>query len=351
MKPAGFYLPLRPLLRTLLITLFMKTILRSLFVAFISTGLSTTVFSQFYVQSTNGYAVTVSLTPVAVVPTSSGCVNGFNYNVKLNYSIAFSGNNIPSQLWTLQANLGCTNGNQFFGLPVAGGVGNMTNNSRVWVGTATCATATLQSLGCANLQLIIQGPGINYRTISAPVSIGLPVTWQSFDATLIGSRVKLDWITASEQNNDYFTVERSQNGTDWTTIETIKGAGNSAGAISYNAFDEAPLTGNSFYRIRQTDIDGRISYTDTRVIKNTNAAATGISVFPVPNTGNSITISGINANGNHELSVLNTSGTPLYTAKLQRNKVDLPALKAGLYFIKITDKITGEVSTQRYVKL
>ena len=329
----------------------MKTVLRSFFATLMFAGLATTSFAQFNVQSSNGYTVTVLLSPVAVVPTSATCTNGFNFNVKLNYTVVFSGTNIPSQLYTLQANLKCTNGTQFFSLPVAGGVGSITNNSRVWEGTATCATATLASLGCGYLQLIIQGPGISYRTIDAPVAIGLPVTWQSFDATLIGSRVKLDWVTASEQNNEYFTVERSQNGTDWTTVEKVKGAGNSDGALSYTAFDEAPLSGTSFYRIRQTDIDGKISYTDTRVIKNSSAAKNSISVFPVPNAGNSITISGIQANGHHELTVLNSGGAPIYNAKLKRNQVELPVLKPGLYFIKITDRVTGEASTQRYVKL
>jgi len=85
----------------------------------------------------------------------------------------------------------------------------------------------------------------------------LPVELLKFAASPQNNTVKLDWTTASEINNDYFSIERSKNAVDFEQIQTIQGAGNSRILLEYSAFDFHPLSGKSYYRLRQTDFDGK----------------------------------------------------------------------------------------------
>jgi hypothetical protein len=89
----------------------------------------------------------------------------------------------------------------------------------------------------------------------------LPIELLDFDVTLLeGKKVKAEWTTASEENNNYFEVERSVDAQHWEIIKTIKGAGNSKELIHYDCVDEKPYDGVSFYRLKQTDFDGKGQY-------------------------------------------------------------------------------------------
>src|SRR5690606_24985988 len=72
--------------------------------------------------------------------------------------------------------------------------------------------------------------------------------------------VILLWETASETNNDFFTIERSLDGFNFNPITIKTGAGNSHTPISYSYIDEDPQTGISYYRIKQTDYNGNSTY-------------------------------------------------------------------------------------------
>lgn len=313
---------------------------------------SAPVNAQINVASTDGYMVKINIQPVAIVPTSSSCVNGYNYNVKLNYTINYTGSNLPSNLYTLQGTIGCGTNTHFFQLPKSGAsaTGSVTSGSNVWNPNKDCATATLTSLGCNLVTIEIQGPGISQRFVSAPANIILPVKLVSFTAAREQDIVKLNWATATEENNEYFTIERSVNGNEWTAIKTIKGAGNSASLINYETVDASPLPGTSYYRLRQTDIDGRSTYSDVRTIESSSSNGK-ISLYPVPNTGNTINLTGISNINEHELSVLSTTGALLFRTKLSRNSVELPSLKAGLYIVVVKNNVSGESTSFRYVKI
>jgi len=88
----------------------------------------------------------------------------------------------------------------------------------------------------------------------------LPIELISFNAVCDGKNVNLNWSTASETNNDFFTMERSMDASNWEDVLNVNGAGNSSTANYYNASDNQPLPGNSFYRLKQTDYDGTFTY-------------------------------------------------------------------------------------------
>lgn len=90
----------------------------------------------------------------------------------------------------------------------------------------------------------------------------LPIELLSFDATAKTTSVFTEWITATEINNDYFTVERSRDGHAFSSLENIDGAGNSHAELTYSFIDGSPLNGISYYRLRQTDFDGASTASD-----------------------------------------------------------------------------------------
>jgi hypothetical protein len=84
----------------------------------------------------------------------------------------------------------------------------------------------------------------------------LPITLLSFNALVENQKVVTRWNTASEINNDYFTVERTTDGLNYEIVAKVQGAGNSTELHTYVALDENPPQGRSYYRLRQTDYDG-----------------------------------------------------------------------------------------------
>jgi len=85
--------------------------------------------------------------------------------------------------------------------------------------------------------------------------VTLPIELIQFKATKVGAYVQLDWSTATEINNDYFTVERSVDGENFEVILTEKGAGNSSTQKDYRRYDEQPRVGYNYYRLSQTDFN------------------------------------------------------------------------------------------------
>ncbi|HMT30176.1 MAG TPA: T9SS type A sorting domain-containing protein, partial [Bacteroidia bacterium] len=90
----------------------------------------------------------------------------------------------------------------------------------------------------------------------------LPVELLDFSAVCDKEDLKISWTTASEINNDFFTVERSADGIEFEPIANLKGAGNSNSNITYSIIDITPLQELNYYRLKQTDIDGSFKYSD-----------------------------------------------------------------------------------------
>lgn len=98
----------------------------------------------------------------------------------------------------------------------------------------------------------------------APIGPTFPVDYISFTGEYLGgSKVRLDWITANEVNNDRFEVERS-NGNGWFDyIGTELSKGSGEGILAYDFLDPAAQTGENFYRLKQFDINGNYSYSNS----------------------------------------------------------------------------------------
>jgi hypothetical protein len=125
---------------------------------------------------------------------------------------------------------------------------------------------------------------------AAPASCSvLPIKLTDFsiDYKQTSNSVLLDWATATETNNHFFTAEKSVNGNTWTTVATIDSKapdGNSNQPLYYSATDENPSSGVSYYRLKQTDLDGNFTYSSIVPLSLSNDYAA--RVFPNPTNGN-----------------------------------------------------------------
>jgi hypothetical protein len=112
----------------------------------------------------------------------------------------------------------------------------------------------------------------------------LPVSLISFDAELIGEDVELRWATASEINNDYFVVQRSLDNINFEDINQVDGNGNSNIIVNYSSYDLNVPKAVLYYRLKQIDFDGTITYSDIRVIRSNSDNK--LVIYPNPSNGN-----------------------------------------------------------------
>lgn len=172
---------------------------------------------------------------------------------------------------------------------------------------------------------------------------GLPIELTKFQAQPINGTVSLDWTTATETNNNYFSIERSENAIDFHQIGVLAGAGNSSTVKNYNFIDEQPLKSTSYYRLKQVDLDGSFSYSDIAVVKISDAKfITGVvSVGPNPVQNNMINInfSHIEENIHARLEISDLSGKILSKKILQidniKQTIALDGLAKGVYLMQI----------------
>ena len=169
----------------------------------------------------------------------------------------------------------------------------------------------------------------------------LPVEWLKFELTADASHVAVLWSTASENNNDYFTIQRSFDGVSWTDIGNIDSRGNSHETQSYHFKDMHPLYGTSYYRIKQTDIDGQHDVSEVRSI--TYSREGELSLFPNPAKDN-FTISPWK--DSFKVKIFDASGREIEPINIAQGRFDVSQLQKGFYQIEVLDSKTGSINHQ-----
>jgi hypothetical protein len=192
-------------------------------------------------------------------------------------------------------------------------------NQSVWVSYGTVVPASNRVNG-NNITVI----PLNFDLTAAGNGATLPVELLNFDAQFEDGVVKILWTTASETNNDYFTIEKSLDGINFEALTMVPGAGNSNHFISYTAIDKNPLQGTSYYRLKQTDFNGAYEIFEPVVVKNDasgTADSASLTVFPNPSNGQdlSIKLSGFGPNTEVYIVVSDLLGKELYSGKATTN--------------------------------
>ena len=162
----------------------------------------------------------------------------------------------------------------------------------------------------------------------------LPITLSYFKGNTIGNAQNLlKWATTTEINNDYFTIERSNNATNFNPIGEVNGNGNSNSLINYQLIDDNPLNGINYYRLKQTDFDGKYTYSEIIVLNN---SIINVNIYTV---NNFIFIKSNEINANSKLEIYDVTGRII--AKFQVNssvKINLSEYKSGIYIYRFTSE-------------
>ncbi|MDQ3534858.1 MAG: T9SS type A sorting domain-containing protein [Bacteroidota bacterium] len=196
----------------------------------------------------------------------------------------------------------------------------------------------------------------DFNFITAASSIRpLPVEIISFTGEIHGAGAILSWITASEKDNDFFTIEKSNNLSDFYEIGRITGSGTSLLPIEYS-FTDTEFKYSSYYRLKQTDYNHDFSYSEPILLKNTNTYSS-ISIFPNP-VFEEITISFDDPDLMEKafyIALFDSYGNEIVAGNLiipafnlSLNEI-LPSLKAGIYFITI--KTSDTVFKSKFIRL
>lgn len=174
----------------------------------------------------------------------------------------------------------------------------------------------------------------------------LPVNLIDFNAINKGSFIELTWTTASELNNDYFSIERSENGKAFSPIGKVLGNGDVSTTSSYSFMDESPNI-NNYYRLKQVDVDG--SYEYSKII-SANRELEEKVVLKSNNIGRHIMIeNGYEVAVNY--GVFNIHGKEVLNGQLKKgySTIDASELNNGMYFIVFHEG--GQVYTEKIYKL
>lgn len=175
----------------------------------------------------------------------------------------------------------------------------------------------------------------------------LPVKLNSFAVQKANTGAQLDWSTNQEINSSYFSVERSADGRNWNSILRVNAAGNSSIVKNYRAFDNTPLTGINYYRLKQFDVDGKFEYSLVKSISFNSAYSISVSPNPARDFIN------ISASNNRNtvlvIQLADVTGKILRTIQSSQSsiKISTAGIVKGLYFIKVNDENT--VQTQRVI--
>lgn len=210
-----------------------------------------------------------------------------------------------------------------------------------------------------------RGGTIVAGTTTGPAHFGpdaeslLPIELLTFNAQLTtAGDVDITWSTAAEKDNDFFTIERSLDGQNFFVLDTLGGAGNSHTLREYTYTDAAPVAGYNYYRLKQTDYDGKFEYFDMVTVVNDKAKPelSMISIGPNPYRDQfEVSFYSIDNNAVH-LKLMDMRGKTIFSKSLEAEKglnsytyVDQSNLQPGIYLFTIVQKGTP-AKTFRVVK-
>jgi hypothetical protein len=223
----------------------------------------------------------------------------------------------------------------------------LTSNEGTWTFYSNTTTAPVGTryIRVRLLSKLNTGPSIDgyFDNLSLTTNIPLPVVLSSFTVATDNTKVKLVWTTSSESGARYFSVQRSTNQSDWTDVQRVEASGGSDTSSTYISFDNDPLAGVSYYRLKETDNGGNITYSEIREI-NFTSDFSGIQLYPNP-AKNYLTLSGADLQ-QMQVSLYNNIGQMVLVSRSAANNsitINTSGLTRGIYFLRLSNMHSSEI--------
>ncbi|MFK7969770.1 MAG: DUF1501 domain-containing protein [Bacteroidia bacterium] len=224
-----------------------------------------------------------------------------------------------------------------------------------WLGAGpnSLTAARLDSFASSKLPLVNANQVVPATCYAAVFDVGLT----GFDAVLeLDGRVRVNWQTSTETNNNYFEVQQSADGAVYRTVERVDGAGTTEQLHTYLAFDPNPNPGLNYYRLKQVDYDGQYHYFDPVTLVVSQSEELQVEVSRYPNPATDIVNINITASAaeSASLTLMNIEGKRILEDKvelksgLNHRSFSVKGLRPGLYYIHLT---AGKPGSYNYRKL
>jgi hypothetical protein len=228
------------------------------------------------------------------------------------------------------------NGNMTVGGSFVNGTGGVITGAGVITITTGPMTNHGTTMGCNGNPCSDRFP----CSVSGPCAVTLPVELTEFDGEPFKNYIRVYWTTASEKDNDYFILEKSLDGLNFSELSRIKGNGNSSITRIYAYRDLYPTDGPNYYRLKQFDYDGKSkTYDIIQVLFRTHHL---LSVHPNPTIGKALNISLNISDGEAFIDILDLNGNSVYNV----NKL-LDLGKANNFSIEETKSLPPGIYTLR----
>lgn len=315
----------------------------------------TTCPGQSPIPSTGTYSVGLAKDVVFALRLTSDLTNGNCYTIT--FDVQNKATNGSSDLCAIVAGLE-------FGL----------SGSPASFGTSVATTGNItpaDSWQTLSVSFSVPSTALNYITLRIPTSVSaveaflyvdnmslasvdcstLPIEMGAFNVIAENGSAKLNWTTLSETNNKGFEVERSIDGEKWSTIGFVGSRSknnNSSQPLNYSFNDESPeYAVINYYRLKQIDIDGKQVYSDIRFIKIEASSFVKLSPNPVHDM---LLIKISDWRQVKEIDVMDNAGRVMYSARENKQQIDMSTFATGIYFLRIT-KTNGTIHVEKIVKL
>jgi N-formylglutamate amidohydrolase len=171
----------------------------------------------------------------------------------------------------------------------------------------------------------------------------LPITLLKFEGFRFGTVNRLMWKTETEINNKGFDIERSTDGKafeKWAYVPSKTKNGNSNAPFDYEIDDNTPLSNLTYYRLKQTDFDGKTTYSPIISIEN-QKGKNALTVYPNPSKGTFHIVINNKEEGQSIVTLYNMQGQLVFQKEMEQMqnvtdiKIALPSLSKGTYFLKL----------------
>lgn len=299
-----------------------------------------------------------SITPANICAGSLENVSWFTFQTQAtpatsNVVISFSG-------------ITCNNGGGGFQTGLfTGTCGSLTATGSCAAGASGTVTYTINNSPANTVYYIAMdgNAGSNcHFTVSGTNIVPLPIELLTFDAVPKGSKeVNVSWSTATEDNNDYFTIERTTDGVNFEVIGVMASQavnGNSSSVLNYSKVDSKPYRGTSYYRLKQTDYDGNSSYSALKAVQIDEFADLNFIVYPNPTGENENTYLQFSGNADDEvqISIVDVTGKlvsqkGIVLSSAGNTTIELKHnFSSGMYFINATSRLGASFHQKLMVK-
>ena len=177
------------------------------------------------------------------------------------------------------------------------------------------------------------------------LGVALPVKFGALKAYEKQNGIQLDWKVYSENKVKTYEIERSADGRSYTTVGSLPALYNNTADGDYGFFDANPLSGTSYYRIKNNDLDGKSAY--SIVIRvNRNKTIHGLSLYPNPVVNGIVLLQGSDlGRGNYKLNIFGANGQEIFKQQIKHNggtithAIELPpTISKGVYMLSVKDE-------------